>query len=427
VILSGNEVFRRVAGFASIEEMIGKPQNIIRHPDMPRAVFKLLWTYIQSNKTMCAYVKNLAKDGSYYWVFAVILPIDNGYLSVRFKPSSPIFIAVKEIYKSMLSIEREAGNDPGSREVGMRLAGDRLMVALNELGYPDYDTFMRTALATEMGARAKAIRTASHQRLVQGSNTELLRALEMCVRFDETLDRMFMQVETFLNLNARLEARSGFLSTLAGDVSLLALNSLVSCHKHGLDGRSLAVVAEDLSRISKESMVCIAELKKGITELVDSLRLATFHICTSKLQIGTSMAFLAELIQSTTGTSGQRQFSDLRVLSASFAISIGEVKDSLPSLIAPISSLTTGLDDLSKTMRALSLVRLTGLIEAAHIHGAETVKQLFSDVAIQLNAAKSEVEGFTEELRLLRQSLPSLAGDSSALSADIESFHLEAA
>src|SRR3569832_335570 len=65
VIRSGNEVFRRVAAFDSLEDMIGKPHNIIRHADMPRAVFKLLWDYLAANKTICAYVKNQARDGAY--------------------------------------------------------------------------------------------------------------------------------------------------------------------------------------------------------------------------------------------------------------------------------------------------------------------------------------------------------------------------
>ena len=74
IILSGNDVFIRVSKFSK-EELIGKPHNIIRHPDMPRIVFKLLWDYIQSGKPIVAYVKNIAKDGSYYWVLATVVPI----------------------------------------------------------------------------------------------------------------------------------------------------------------------------------------------------------------------------------------------------------------------------------------------------------------------------------------------------------------
>ncbi len=71
VIKSGNFVFRRVADY-SWDEMIGAPHKIIRHPDMPKAVFWLLWDTIKRGEAIGAYVKNLAKDGLYYWVFAVV-------------------------------------------------------------------------------------------------------------------------------------------------------------------------------------------------------------------------------------------------------------------------------------------------------------------------------------------------------------------
>jgi PAS domain S-box-containing protein len=69
IITYANEVFIEVSGYTE-EELIGKPHNIIRHPDMPRTVFKLLWDTIKSGREFWGYVKNMAKDGSYYWVFA---------------------------------------------------------------------------------------------------------------------------------------------------------------------------------------------------------------------------------------------------------------------------------------------------------------------------------------------------------------------
>ena len=69
IILSGNDIFVKVSGYRR-EELIQNPHNIVRHPDMPKAVFKLFWQTIQAQQPICAYVKNMAADGSYYWVFA---------------------------------------------------------------------------------------------------------------------------------------------------------------------------------------------------------------------------------------------------------------------------------------------------------------------------------------------------------------------
>ncbi len=68
-----NDVFCRVAEMTT-DEVIGQPHNIIRHPDMPRAIFKLLWNNIQSGKEIFAYVKNRSKTGKYYWVIAHVTP-----------------------------------------------------------------------------------------------------------------------------------------------------------------------------------------------------------------------------------------------------------------------------------------------------------------------------------------------------------------
>ena len=113
-ITYANRVFMRIAGYAE-HELLNVQHNIIRHPDMPRGVFRLLWNVIESGQECFAYVKNMAKSGDYYWVFANVTvdydpsgrPI--GYFSVRRKPSRAGIEAVTPVYQEMLRIEREAG------------------------------------------------------------------------------------------------------------------------------------------------------------------------------------------------------------------------------------------------------------------------------------------------------------------------------
>ena len=71
IITYANETFARISGY-EVEELIGKPHNILRHPDMPKRVFKELWEMIKSGKSWSGYVKNLRKDRGYYWVFAEV-------------------------------------------------------------------------------------------------------------------------------------------------------------------------------------------------------------------------------------------------------------------------------------------------------------------------------------------------------------------
>ena len=121
-ILYGNQIFLKMSGWSE-EELLGKPHNILRHPDMPRCAFKILYDHIENGKEWFGYVKNLRKDGGYYWVFANISPTyDNngnmiGYYSVRRKPRDGFKSIIEPLYKTLLNIEASEGMDGGVRAV----------------------------------------------------------------------------------------------------------------------------------------------------------------------------------------------------------------------------------------------------------------------------------------------------------------------
>lgn len=112
-ITYGNRTFAAYAGLSEAQ-YLGQPHNLIRHPDMPRGVFKLLWSTIEQGQEVFAYVKNLASDGSFYWVFANVTPSYDasgqlvGYYSVRRKASRKGIEAVTVLYRRMLQIEQAA-------------------------------------------------------------------------------------------------------------------------------------------------------------------------------------------------------------------------------------------------------------------------------------------------------------------------------
>lgn len=113
VITYCNRAFFETVGLSE-KELIGKPHNLIRHPDMPRIIFKALWEYLQSGKEINAYVKNLTSDGSYYWVFANVTPSyfnDKiiGYHSARRKPNKDALETIIPLYKQLLDAEKRGG------------------------------------------------------------------------------------------------------------------------------------------------------------------------------------------------------------------------------------------------------------------------------------------------------------------------------
>ena len=113
-ITYGNRIFIEFSGYSETE-LLGSQHNIIRHPDMPRAVFQLLWDTIQNKEECFAYVKNMSKDGGFYWVFTNVTPTFDpsgnitGYLSVRRKPKLSGIQTVTGLYAVMLEAEKKAG------------------------------------------------------------------------------------------------------------------------------------------------------------------------------------------------------------------------------------------------------------------------------------------------------------------------------
>ncbi len=109
-----NRIFMDMAEYTE-EELLGKPHNIIRHKDMPKAVFKLLWTRIQNKEEVFAFVLNKTKNNNEYWVFANVtasLDVSGriiGYYSVRRKPNPKAIEIMKPLYAQMLQAERSGG------------------------------------------------------------------------------------------------------------------------------------------------------------------------------------------------------------------------------------------------------------------------------------------------------------------------------
>ncbi|MBF4463865.1 PAS domain-containing protein [Flavobacterium sp. LC2016-12] len=115
IIEYANEVFVDVSGYEDYE-LMGQPHNIIRHPDMPKVIFKVLWENLKQGKNFHAIVKNLAKSGRYYWVITdfEIAKDENGVIVNYFGrrqsvPQEVISLHIEPLYKKLLQIEAASG------------------------------------------------------------------------------------------------------------------------------------------------------------------------------------------------------------------------------------------------------------------------------------------------------------------------------
>jgi PAS domain S-box-containing protein len=137
IITYANKVFIEISEFSE-DELLGQSHNIIRHPDMPGSVFRLLWDTIAGGKEIFAYVKNMSKSGAYYWVFAHVTPTFGasgdiiGYHSNRRVPERRAVTAVEGLYRDVLAEERKHRNRNEAVEAGMRV----LTAAVAKSGAP---------------------------------------------------------------------------------------------------------------------------------------------------------------------------------------------------------------------------------------------------------------------------------------------------
>ncbi len=135
-ITYANRVFLRLAGYSE-QEVLGQPHNMIRHPDMPRCIFKLLWDTIENGDEIFAYVVNRSANGDHYWVLAHVTPSYDGsgniigYHSNRRVPDRAVLNdTIIPLYKSLLDEEARHAD----RKAGMQASFDAVLNLLKEKG-----------------------------------------------------------------------------------------------------------------------------------------------------------------------------------------------------------------------------------------------------------------------------------------------------
>lgn len=135
-----NSVFIEMSGFAE-SELISQQHNILRHPEMPRVIFDLLWQTLQSTREFNGYIKNMTKTGDYYWGFANVTPSFStknellGYYSVHRKPDPEKLDYIKKLYIELFDIEQQSSAKDAIANSKFRM--DSILNA-KEMGYDEF-------------------------------------------------------------------------------------------------------------------------------------------------------------------------------------------------------------------------------------------------------------------------------------------------
>lgn len=372
-IKAGNSVFQRVSQF-EWEDMIDKPHNIIRHPSMPRAVFYILWGQIRSGKPVGAYVNNRAKDGSNYWVFAVVTPVDGGYLSVRLKPGSGLFAAARSLYSDMLKDEAEKGLKPAE-------SADSLIAKLQSLGFKDYEHFMAAALNHEIKARDAAIGRLSPSDLnsIETLMTTSGSLLSAVSRVAET-NRVFR----YAPMNLRMQATG--LGQEANAIGVISSN-------YGLLSSNIESKLDELDCLAKAVSASVTE--------------GLFLSCTARLQEEMAHLFEKELLQSS-GSCVREQAALLRQAEL-YRLKASEMLRVIEGRIQHFFDVTA---EMKRLASALVAIRVMGKVESAR-----SGQGVFDDLIADLEACQKTIATGLHEIGIInntmRDSIETLANDAS--------------
>ncbi|WP_019647139.1 PAS domain-containing protein [Novispirillum itersonii] len=148
-ITYANRLFCSIADYQE-HEVLGQPHNIVRHPFMPRSIFKLLWDTVTSGQELFAYVVNRTKHGDYYWVLAHVTPDRDpsgqivGFTSCRRAPGQAGLAAVRPLYADLLAIETSTESSKDGLAASFRHLQDTL-----ERAEKPYDQLMHHLIAAE--------------------------------------------------------------------------------------------------------------------------------------------------------------------------------------------------------------------------------------------------------------------------------------
>ena len=370
LIEAGNDVFVNISGY-SRQELIGAPHNIIRHPDMPKCVFRLFWETLKAGKAIAAYVKNMANDGTYYWVMAIAIPVKSGYLSVRIKPSSALFTRAQDLYRSALAAEKSGSIEEGSSV---------LIKGLESAGFKNYESFMTAALCAELKARDEflAAQISSDKKVTFGQNSFEAATGKVAAAAESgasIYQQIFSKLDAFRQASEVFCAESSSLLKEFRDLRHLSLNMMISAAKFGHEADTLSVVSSRFQALTDEIERHLKAFLRASEEITAGLERSSLNIAALKTQVDMVAYFVGESLEKAVGGEGSvaEAFTDVAENQPAFqelsARSLNEVQEALRQLHGSVRGFSQSIEEISTFVNGLSLIRLVGSVESSRTDG----------------------------------------------------------
>lgn len=367
VIQSGNTVFQRVSEF-DWDGLLKAPHKIVRHPEMPKGVFQLIWDTLKSGEPTGGYIQNKRKVGDPYWVFAYITPVTDGYLSVRLKPSSDEFQKIAPLYAELLEYENDDDVTP-------ELSKKRLIEMLKDLGFDDYKQFFYQSLVRELNSRNTLL-----GRPPNGPVQQLAKILETWGKVTE----LCMRIDTRYT-----------------EISETAQNLQIQAVRLGERGKSLAVIAEQFQQTA-------TALQKSLSEFLNESQAVTSYVEESAFGAGASRILdelrldfdVHSVLKDEAGTAHERDVLD--TVAAIYSDNARKALENLRNQVLQFNSVSLSV---TQHITSLTVTRVMCEIETAPL-GKE-----YSGITGAIQALESFTESSGLSITEIRQALAKVEGD----------------
>lgn len=361
IIQYGNDVFIRVSGYSK-ELLINSPHNVVRHPDMPKVIFRYFWDTLQSTLPIGAYVKNLSNDGSYYWVFAAVWPTEQGYLSLRLKPTSGLLSTIQKLYETLRNEEK-------TRDQETMLG--TLYKSIQSLGFESYEQFMAHALVEELSSRDLILKEGPSSQV--GFNQDISTALKMSEFASAAVSeyaRIFRSLIEFKRLGDQIKVGTEKILESFHTLGYLSVNMAAESERAGEDGKTVAAVSNGFRKVAEEIRASIQMFHSSMGEILKSISSSQFEIGGARLQAEVIHAFVMEFLQmeaENRNRSSQEFASNLGSLQELASKSSRSVAKTMIDLSQKLKLLMERCESLRNSTNGLEVIRVSGKIEVSKL------------------------------------------------------------
>lgn len=390
VIEFGNEVFINTSGYSK-DDLFGAPHNIIRHPDMPKSVFKLFWDSLKAQKPICAYVKNMSKNGGFYWVFASAFPVENKYLSIRFKPTSDLFKTVEDLYQEVLHKEKTCT---------VQEAELFLLQKLSTLGFKSYEDFMTHAVVKELTSFEGLISHDSEE------STDLVfkKISDVKNTTSKELTASFNLLGNFTRTSNHFAETMGKLTQEFRKLSMLSLNMNIVAAKFGDRAATLSVIATQFSSIANQIEVELTTFTKFTNDIVDAVSKSSLNLSALKVQMNMVDFFIKESIRksATTENAFEEMMINESIFTTTFAESNKKLLETLTDLKTDLRVIEAQVKTVVVSVSGLEIVKQVASIESSRSEELRSAFKTYIDEMLSFTKfLKTMMDGMSEELKSL--------------------------